>query len=377
HSEELESMVAARTRELNEQKRFVEVVLETLPQGLYVLDDQLTVVSANREGGRTLPCKAGMGCSFLSLVPEPNRPTFKQFLEEVLISGTVSRAEEELQLNGRSRILRFTGAPLESAAGRAPHVVLIVEDITLQKRLAEQMLLTERLTTAGRLAAGVAHELNNPLATIAGCAEALKERARDPELANLPPFQDFPSYLRIIEEEAFRCKEITGSLLQFVRDPGSRRAPTDVNALVEKVLELLRHQARFSEARCLSELDPALPPCSANEGQLRQAVLALAANALEATDGKGPLTIKTRRLPEDEIEVEFVDQGPGIPEEVMPRIFDPFFTTKPPSQGTGLGLAIAQGIVVDHGGRIEVTSRPGQGARFRVVLPISAERDER
>lgn len=377
HSELLESMVAARTRELAEQKRFVEVVLETLPLGLYVLDDQLTVVSANREGSRALPCEAGMGCSFLSLVPERARPTFKQFLEGVLTSGSVGQAEEELQLNGRNKILRFTGAPLESAGGRAPHVVLIVEDITLQKRLAKQMLLAERLTTAGRLAAGVAHELNNPLATIAGCAEALKERARAPELARLPAFQEFPSYLGVIEEEAYRCKEITASLLQFVRDPGSRRVPTDVNAVVGKVLELLWHQARFSEARCLTEPDPALPRVLANEGQLRQVFLALAANALEATEGKGPVTIRTRRLPEDELEVEFEDQGPGIPEEFLPRIFDPFFTTKPPSQGTGLGLAIAQGIVADHGGRIEVTSRPDQGARFRVVLPSAPEGGER
>jgi len=255
--------------------------------------------------------------------------------------------------------------------------VVLIEDITLQKRLAQQMLLTERLTTSGRLAAGVAHELNNPLATIAGCAEALKERARAPELATVPAFQDFPTYLSLIEEEAYRCKEITGSLLQFVRDPGSRRAPADVNVLASKALELLQHQARFSEARCLTELDPSLPLVLANEGQLRQVFLGLAANALEAMEGKGCLTVRSRRLPGDEIEVEFEDQGLGISEDLLPRIFDPFFTTKPPGQGTGLGLAIAQGIVADHGGRIEVVSRPGQGARFRVILPVMPEGSER
>jgi len=234
-----------------------------------------------------------------------------------------------------------------------------------------QMLLTERLTTAGRLAAGVAHELNNPLATIAGCAEALLEPAHASELAPLPAFRDFPSYLALIEEEAYRCKEITGNLLQLVRDPGSRRAPTDVNALVAKMLELLRHQTRFSGASCLTELEPALPPVLASEGQLRQVFLALGANALEAMEGNGTLTVRTRRLPADEIEVEFEDQGPGIPNELLPRIFDPFFSTKPPGQGTGLGLAIAQAIVAEHGGRIEVASRPGQGARFRVIVPIT------
>ena len=121
-----------------------------------------------------------------------------------------------------------------------------------------------------------------------------------------------------------------------------------------------------------AELHPALPAVVANEGQLRQVFLGLAANALEAMEGRGTLTVRTRRRPHDEVEVEFTDEGPGIPEHVLPRVFDPFFTTKPPGQGTGLGLAIAQGIVADHGGRIEVASRAGAGASFRVILPVAA-----
>ncbi|MGH6954772.1 MAG: sensor histidine kinase, partial [Alphaproteobacteria bacterium] len=145
-------------------------------------------------------------------------------------------------------------------------------------------------------------------------------------------------------------------------------APTDLNALVEKTLELLSHQSRFSGRRFVTELDPALEPIIVNEGQLRQVFLGVAANALEAMDPAGPLTIRTRRR-RDEAEIEVEDEGPGIPDEVLTRIFDPFFTTKPPGQGTGLGLAIAQGIITDHGGRIEVTSRVGKGSTFRVVLP--------
>ena len=118
----------------------------------------------------------------------------------------------------------------------------------------------------------------------------------------------------------------------------------------------------------MTELDPALPLVAANEGQLRQVFIGLAANALEAMEGRGTLTVRSR-LHRGEVEVELEDEGSGIPEEILSRIFDPFFTTKPPGQGTGLGLAIAQGIVADHGGRIEVTSRPGKGSLFRVVLP--------
>jgi len=285
----------------------------------------------------------------------------------------VRRTEEEMIAGTETRTFRLTAAPLHGSGGEATHAIVLIEDITMQKRLERQMLLTERLSTAGRLAAGVAHELNNPLATIAGCAEALVERAQVPELAGLDAFKDFPAYLELIEEEAYRCKEITGSLLQFVRDPGSRRASAEVNVLIEKALELLSHQPRFADSRLVTDLDPALPLVLANEGQLRQVFLGLAGNALEAMDGRGTLTVTTRRRGDREVEITFTDEGPGIPADVLPRVFDPFFTTKPPGQGTGLGLAIAQGIVVDHGGRIEVSSRPGAGATFRVILTVGPD----
>jgi two-component system, NtrC family, sensor kinase len=368
YSEQLEAMVATRTRELDEQKRFVEVVLETLPLGLFVLDGALRVISANREGTALLPYAAGAGVRFPDLVPAARAREVRAFVEAALTAGDIRQLEEDMPSGAEPRTFRLTAAPLAAPGGDRAHALVLVEDITLRKRLERQMVLTERLTTAGRMAAGVAHELNNPLATIAGCAEALKERARDPELSGRPGFKDFPSYLALIEEEAYRCKEITGSLLHFVRDPGSRRAPTDLNALVDKVLELLSHQPRFGQSQLVTDLDPTLPQLVANEGHLRQVFLGLSANALEAMEGRGTLTVRTRRR-SGEVEVIFEDQGPGIPEDVLPRIFDPFFTTKPPSQGTGLGLAIAQGIVTDHGGHIEVVPRTGSGAVFRVVFP--------
>jgi len=368
YSERLEAMVEARTHELDEQKRFVEVVLETLPLGLFVLDADLKVISTNREGAALLPAEPAARRPFAELMPAANARAVRSFLEGVVAAREVRRVEQELPAGGEILTVRLTATPLR--APQATHLLVLVEDITLQKRLERQMLLTERLTTAGRLAAGVAHELNNPLATIAGCAEALRERARDSQLRDLDAFKDFPAYLSLIEEEAYRCKEITGSLLHFVRDPGSRRAPTDINVLVDKVLELIGHQSRYAGSRFERRLDAELPDVVANEGQLRQVFLGLASNALDAMDGKGMLTVTTRRRNAREVEVTFQDQGPGIPEHVLPRVFDPFFTTKPPGQGTGLGLAIAQGIVADHEGRIEVDTRVGAGTAFRVILPL-------
>ena len=287
------------------------------------------------------------------------------FLRAAIANRRVETVEHELSVGGDVRVVQLTVAPL---AGAAAHVVLLVADVTRAKQLERQMLLTERLTTAGRLAAGVAHELNNPLATIAGCAEALSARLTESGLADRPELADFRGYLRLIEEEAFRCKEITGSLLQFVREPGDRRAPTDLNTVVQKTIELLSHQSRFAASRFVTEPADDLPEVLINEGQFRQVFLGVASNGLEAMEGRGRLIIRTRAI-RDEVEVEFEDEGPGVAEEILGRIFDPFFTTKPPGQGTGLGLAIAQGIVADHGGRIEVQSRPGKGSVFRVVVP--------
>jgi len=362
----LEDVVAERTRELDEQKRFVEIVLETLPLGVFVLDAELHVVRANGHGVRVLGCATPGGSRITDLVPPERQQALAAFLRDAFAARLVSAHEQEVRMAGEMRIFRFTAAPFEADVA---HLVLLVEDVTLAKRLERQMLLTERLTTAGRMAAGVAHELNNPLATIAGCAEALLARTREAPLARMTEIDDFRHYLGLVEEEAYRCKEITASLLQFVREPDSRRVLTDLNALAHKTAELLSHQKRFAGRRIVVEPAEDLPMVTVNEGQLRQVFLGIAANALEAMDAEGTLWIRTRRR-RDEIEIEFEDEGPGIPEEILARVFDPFFTTKPPGQGTGLGLAIAQGIVTDHGGRIEVTSNVGKGSIFRVVVPV-------
>jgi signal transduction histidine kinase len=325
------------------------------------------VVRANREGARVLGYDPAASDALTGLLSGESRAACERFLRDAFAAASPVVFEAEAVRLGEAKILRFTAAPL-AAAGASTYLVLLVDDITRAKRLEAQMLQTERLTMAGRMAAGVAHELNNPLATIAGCAESLLGRAREAPLAAMPAMDDFRHYLGLVEEEAYRCKELTSNLLRFVRDPGGQRTPTDLNELVRKAIELLQHQSRFAGRRIVTELEPDLAPVTVNEGQLRQVVLGIASNALEAMEADGVLTVRTRRH-RDGAALEFEDQGVGIPGELLPRIFDPFVTTKPPGQGTGLGLAIAQGIVADHGGRIEVTSERGKGSLFRVVIP--------
>jgi signal transduction histidine kinase len=300
-------------------------------------------------------------------------------LERLAIDGSVADYLLRLRRADNTAVwIELTARADPPAADGTLRVEALARDVSERKKLDDdtrdiyhQLLQAEKMAALGQTISGVAHELNNPLATIAGCAEALKERAHDPHLRDLDAFKDFPSYLGLIEEEAYRCKEITGSLLHFVRDPGSRRAPTDLNMLADKVLELIGHQSRYAQSRFERRFDAEMPDVVANEGQLRQVFLGLASNALDAMDGRGTLTVTTRRRNAKEVEIAFTDEGPGIPEHILPRVFDPFFTTKPPGQGTGLGLAIAQGFVADHDGRFEVDSRVGAGATFRVILPVT------
>jgi len=373
----LEERVLERTRDLAAQKAFTDGVVEALPLGLYVVDRDLRVVTCNRAGEDELGVAEGRlrGTSLLDLLPEAKRDAARAALGEIFTRGAVGRSEEEFSEAGQTRTLRMTRAPLRTEGGAVTYAILLIEDITERKRLEHQVLTAEKLAAVGGLAAGVAHELNNPLATIAGCAEGLLDRLRGPDLRGVEAVADFAEYLRIIEEETYRCKEITGALLQFVREPGRAREPMDLNAALEKALTLVSHQPRFRTLTLRQELAPGLPPARVNEGQIRQVFLSLLLNALEATPGEGTLTIRTLALAEADgpkVAVEFEDQGAGIAPEHLPRIFEPFFTTKPAGKGTGLGLAICQGIVTEHGGRIDVRSQVGAGSTFRVVLPAAA-----
>ncbi|HZY31270.1 MAG TPA: PAS domain S-box protein, partial [Candidatus Methylomirabilis sp.] len=294
----------------------------------------------------------------------------------VSFGGTNLRTREGrlIPLSISARLAEFSGRRV---------IVKIARDITDQRRAEEEratiqrrLMQAEKLASLGQLAAGVAHEINNPLATIAGCAEGLLDRATDPLLRAQPAFQEFPDYLSVIEEEAYRCKEITGSLLQFVRAEAGDREPIDVNHLLEKSLEPTSYQPRFNTLALHFELAPDLPHLQINQNRLRQVFLALAVNALEACGGEGRLTVRTLRRPTqagNEVAIEFEDTGCGIPPQLLGRVFEPFVTTKGDQRGTGLGLTICHSIVTEHGGRLEVESELGCGSLFRIALPVSAE----
>jgi signal transduction histidine kinase len=230
------------------------------------------------------------------------------------------------------------------------------------------MALAARLADIGQLAAGVAHEINTPLASIALRAESLLKSAEDPELQALGAFRNFPRYLKTIDEEIFRCKKIISALLDFSRARRPEVRDTDLNALVERATDLVRHQMKLKRVNLDVALDAGLPPIAVDDGQLRQAIIALLMNALDATPSGGRIEVTTQREGESVI-LTVADTGAGIAPEHLDKIFNPFFTTKPVGQGTGLGLAITHGIVTSHGGEVRVTSEVDHGTRLSLVLP--------
>src|SRR2546426_572154 len=228
---------------------------------------------------------------------------------------------------------------------------------------------TEKLAAVGQLAAGVMHEINNPLATISACSEALALR-----IDALAPGdrRATEEYLKIIDTEVQRCRRIVDELLEFSRPKSGQKREVDVNAVLEQTLFLLKHHERFRRMAVARELAEGLPRLPADPERLIQAFMALLLNAMDAMNSRGVLTVRSRLNPErrDELLIEFIDTGVGIPQEELPKIFEPFFTTKPQGRGTGLGRSVCYGIVAEHRGRIRVESQVGVGSNFKVYLPI-------
>ena len=253
--------------------------------------------------------------------------------------------------------------------GRNEGVVVMLKDVSDRREQQERLQRSARLADIGQLAAGVAHEINTPLASIALRAESLLKAAEDPRLLAIDSFKNFPRYLKTIDDEIFRCKKIIGALLDFSRARRPEVRETDLNQLAEKAADLVGHQIKLKQVALELALDPSLPAVTADDGQLRQCLLALLMNALDATAAGGRIVLSSGRGADGRTHLTVEDTGAGIPREHLEKIFNPFFTTKPVGQGTGLGLAICHGIVAAHGGEIQVESEVGRGTRMTVVLP--------
>ena len=240
------------------------------------------------------------------------------------------------------------------------------------RRGQEQMIHTEKLASLGRMAAGVAHELNSPLTGIVTFAHLMLQR--------IPPENKMEREdLEVIIEQAERCSKIIKGLLGFSRALPAEKSDIRINDTIRHVIDMVKNQAKFHNIKIITDLSPDLPPIKGDASQLQQVYMNLLINAADAMNDRGEIRIATRLVKEDGndfIEIEFTDNGPGIPEEYMSRLFEPFFTTKPVGKGTGLGLSVSHGIVRKHGGHIIVKSKVGQGTTFLIRLPVRPESRE-
>lgn len=272
---------------------------------------------------------------------------------------------EEVLDKKHNRIFLTTTFPYISPDGEIIGSIHVSRDITDEKERERRLIASERLAALGQMASGIAHEINNPLASIAGCSEGLLSRIKkgqcDSEL--------FETYLNIIQEEIFRCKSITTAMLSFVRKTTYEKKLVNVNETLDRTLEIIGFQGRLANVSIRKEYQAGPLPVQANEGELRQVFLVVITNALDAMEDKGTLTLQSGADGNSAF-VRIADSGPGIPPENLSRIFDPFFTTKSEQGGTGLGLSIARKIMQNHNGAIDATSEPGKGSQFIITLPL-------
>lgn len=262
-----------------------------------------------------------------------------------------------------NRILRVSTFPYYSPEGEFIGSIHIAKDVTEEKEKEMRLIMTERLASLGQMASGIAHEINNPLSAIAGCAEGLLSRVMkgrfEPEL--------FENYLKIISEEIMRCKGITTSMLSFVRKTTYEKKEINMNETLDKTIEIIGFQGRLQRVEIKKDYKEGII-IYGSEGELRQVFLSIITNALDAMNDTGAITLETG-IEGDTVFIKITDAGPGIPQQHLNRIFDPFFTTKSDKGGTGLGLSIANKIVANHNGAINVISEEGKGTTFKIILP--------
>lgn len=365
--------VEKRTAETEAQKRFIEAIIDSLPLSLYAVDRDYRVVAWNRNrelGELGIPRGSAIGRNIFKVLTRQPRDVLEEEFSRVFQSGEIERIEQETTTTrGEIRYWLISKIPMwADTSGQVTHVITVGEEVTDRVEANRAVARAEKLAAVGRLAAGVVHEINNPLATISACAESLESRLNEGAFDSSPMVEDLREYLGLIRSEAFRCKSITMGLLDFSRTRASDHVTINLADVINSAVRLLSHQKRRSAVEFKVDVVHDLSPVSGDPGQLQQALIALATNALDAMVISGTLTIVGRNV-DSKVVVEVIDDGVGITPENLPKIFEPFFTTKEVGKGTGLGLAVCYGILTEHGGSLDVQSTVGVGTTFTITLP--------
>jgi two-component system NtrC family sensor kinase len=358
---------------LNETREYLQKVLDNSPVIIVTTDLEGKIVSFNRGAEESLgyPAEEVIGKPAAMFYQDPTMRD--EFLRLVKTGRAVKDYSHELmRKDGTLLPVSITLSQLKDAEGRMIGTVGMSKDISRRKTLMGQMLQSERMAAVGRLASGVAHEINNPLAVIgeiAGFLGSLTEEGAKTDEAEL--HRELVEGLPKILKQVTRVRDITKRLLTFARKTEARVDIADVNVSLDEVLPFIEKEAELAQATIHREYQEDLPRVPVDEMQLQEVFINLITNALHAVAKKGGGNVwLTTRAEGGKVIVAVKDDGPGIDESIRDRLFEPFVTTKTVGEGTGLGLSICYGIVKRYDGEIRVYSQPGEGATFTVILPV-------
>ena len=366
----------SKINEFERLKDFNQNIVESINIGIFAVDlnDCVESWNAQMEVMFARPRAEAVGQPLAGIFPADFIDRFNALRDDPSAQGTHTLYKFRLALpTGETRIANIAIAPLLTRTFDVVGRILLVDDITDQMQMEAQLTQSEKLSSIGLLAAGVAHEVNTPLAVISSYTQMLtKQIGSDPGMS-----QRLTPVLQKITQQTFRASEIVNGLLNFSRTSGAEFVRIDLNQLVRESVILLDHQLKTARIRVETDIDPELPLVEGNQGKLQQVMLNLMLNAKDAMHGRpdGVLRLRTYAT-HDKVTLEIADSGTGIEPTHLHRIFDPFFTTKTNPQagqhrGTGLGLAVSYGILQEHGGKIQVESAPGQGTTFRLEIPTA------
>jgi hypothetical protein len=357
--------IQTKAQELERLKAYTENILESVNVAVLALDFDGRITSCNRalEELYKTNRKQIVGLAIENLFPPDVISSIQRVTGTKGWSFQTAANIFKLYIEnrrGKRLIVNLSLIPLQDSMAVSSGSLIVMDDITEKVELEGQLMQAEKLSSIGLLAAGIAHEVNTPIAGISSYTQML--------LKDTPESDRRKHMLEKIEKQTFRAAEIVNGLLNFSRLSGSEFKDFDVNQLLCESLALLNHQLQSSHIRVECQFDRSLPPVYGNAGKLQQVFVNLFLNAQDAMPSGGELAVHTG-MNESMIVVDISDTGTGISKEDIKRIFDPFFTTKDVGKGTGLGLAVTYGIIQEHGGRIFVDSDSGKGTRFRLKLP--------
>jgi len=362
----------ASNRKLEEKRQEVEAILDAIVDVLIVLSDDLRILSVNNVYHQLFADSQPEGKFCHQVFHRQDQPCVQCPVLTALQKRSVCRGQGIKQARDMNRSFDLVASPMSQGRGEPSKVLLFMRDVTREKEYQVQFMQAEKMATVGVLAAGVAHEINNPLTSILGFTDGLKRRLpRLEDKVETEVLEDMREYVQTIRQEGQRCQEIVQNLLTFSRPKNSPFGQVNLRRLVTDCLKIIHYRLKkCPQVNVQLNMDSDLPFVHGDEAQLKQVVLNLLTNALDALSGQGVLRILVKREPDSMVSLEVEDSGPGISSEYLERVFDPFFTTKPVGEGTGIGLSTCYNIVQAHSGRIYVCSEPEKGSSFRILIPM-------